>query len=214
MKPTFIEESMTNKSSSQESLRSMNPIFSCVGNENGAQIIHTDNVNDDKVADSYIAICNINIPDEKVVGHVYAYNLNTSFLLNNGSIIPMLRIVAAKHTDSSRENLAEISSWFIPKNKSDIILKKSSNSSHYDDINLEGTFSFMIKTWTLSSLQPKNTQWIFDIKHPATREQFIELMCTDNTFLSIVNAEWQISMDNIKKTVEYLFKPPKIFDNN
>lgn len=190
----------------------MTPIFSCVGNQKGAQIIHTDNVND-KVNDSYIAICNINIPDEKVVGHVYAYNLDTSFLSDNGSIIPMLRVVATKHTDTSRENLAEISSWFIPKNRSDIILKKSSDSTHYDNINLEGTFSFMIKTWTSSS-QSKNTQWKYDIKHPVTREQFIELMCTDKDFLSIVNEEWQISMNNIKKTVEYLFKPPKIFDNN
>jgi hypothetical protein len=223
---SLVEKPLVSMTSLVEKpLVSMTSFFSCVGEQNtedsltggapqsNVKIINTDNI-DDKgitVTDSYIAVCNINVTDEKVVGHIYACNLDKPFLLNNNlnKKIPMLRLTACKHSETSRWNLAEISAWFFPTDSTLISsLLKLNSKNKYNDINLKGTIKFRIVTWNDNS-KVKDCIWTNDYKlYPESQEKFVELMCTNETFISMVQKECDVVNDNNKKMFEYLFTPP------
>src|SRR6266516_181982 len=105
-------------------------IYSCTGIKNSlAKITNVAELSNEQIRDTFIAICNINVYDKKVVGNVYACNLNETSLLDDSKHkkIPMVRVIVCKHADTSRWNLAEISGWFVPDNTSIEKIKKKLN---------------------------------------------------------------------------------------
>jgi len=176
-------------------------LFSCTGvsDTKETNIVYTGDIEEnEEITDTYLAICNIDVKDIKVIGHIYACNFDYSFL-SGATRLPIVRIITCRHETSARWNLAEISAWFYPDNP--ISINKNEKK-----ITEKGTFKFRIVTWNeLSKI--KDMLWLEDIidTFPESNTKLLELMCTNKVFLSYVKKENEEVLDTIKKTKEHIF---------